>query len=274
MSRISAAKPKIADYPFTTLVPNLGVVRVDRDHNFVVADIPGVIENAHKGAGLGIQFLKHLERTRLLVHLLDVSGVSGRDPLEDYETINRELAEFSAELAALPQVVALARIDVLADQESLEPLIAHFKEKEDVPVFKISSVTGEGIEPLIYYMWSRLQEMPAKGAASPLESGPVRITVDSRAAASNDIKNYTIERDAEGVLVVAGKGLERMIAMTDMENEDGVRRLQRRLERLGVFDKLKKAGAEQGDTVRIRDVEFDYIDEDREDEDEDDFIEV
>lgn len=272
LSRISAAKPKIADYPFTTLVPNLGVVRVDRDHNFVVADIPGVIENAHKGAGLGIQFLKHLERTRLLVHLLDVSGVSGRDPLEDYETINRELAEFSADLAALPQVVALARIDVLSDPESLGPLIANFRDKEDVAVFPISSVTGEGIEPLIYYMWSRLQEMPAKGT-EPMDSGPVRITVDSRASSSNDIKNYTMERDAAGVLVVSGKGIERMIAMTDMENEDGVRRLQRRLEKLGVFDKLKKMGAEEGDTVRIRDVEFDYIDEDKEDEDED-FIEV
>ena len=267
LSRISAAKPKIADYPFTTLVPNLGVVRVDRDHNFVVADIPGVIENAHKGAGLGIQFLKHLERTRLLVHLLDVSGVSGRDPLEDYETINKELAEFSADLAALPQVVALARIDVLPDTESLTPLIAHFTEKEGIPVFSISSVTGEGLEPLIYHMWSRLQEMPAKGTEAPMASGPVRITVDSRKS-PDDMKNFTVERDAEGVLVVSGKGLERMIAMTDMENEDGVRRLQRRLERLGVFEKLKTAGAEEGDTVRIRDVEFDYIDEDKEDEDE------
>ena len=267
LSRISAAKPKIADYPFTTLVPNLGVVRVDRDHNFVVADIPGVIENAHKGAGLGIQFLKHLERTRLLVHLLDVSGVSGRDPLEDYETINKELAEFSADLAALPQVVALARIDVLPDTESLAPLIAHFKEKEGVPVFSISSVTGEGLEPLIYHLWSRLQEMPVKGTETPMASGPVRITVDSRKS-PDDMKNFTVERDAEGVLVVSGKGLERMIAMTDMENEDGVRRLQRRLERLGVFEKLKTAGAEEGDTVRIRDVEFDYIDEDKEDEDE------
>jgi GTP-binding protein len=267
LSRISAAKPKIADYPFTTLVPNLGVVRVDRDHNFVVADIPGVIENAHKGAGLGIQFLKHLERTRLLVHLLDVSGVSGRDPLEDYETINRELAEFSAELAALPQVVALARIDVLPDQESLAPLIAHFKEKEEIPVFSISSVTGEGIEPLVYHLWSRLQEMPPKGTENAMASGPVRITVDSRNS-SDDIKNFTIERDKADVLVVAGKGIERMIAMTDMGNEDAVRRLQRRLERLGVFDKLKKFGAEEGDTVRIRDVEFDYIDEDKEDDEE------
>ncbi|MBC8103807.1 MAG: GTPase ObgE [Cytophagales bacterium] len=272
LSRISAAKPKIADYPFTTLVPNLGVVRVDRDHNFVVADIPGVIENAHKGAGLGIQFLKHLERTRLLVHLIDVSGVSGRDPLEDYETINRELAEFSAELAALPQVIALARIDVLPDQESLAPLIAHFKEKEDVPVFSISSVTGENIEPLVYHLWSRLQAMPAKGTQPEMASGPVRITVDSKAGDDNP-KNFTVARESGDVLVVAGKGIERMIAMTDMGNEDGVRRLQRRMERLGVFEKLKAAGAEEGDTVRIRDVEFDYIDEDKEDE-EDDFVEV
>jgi GTP-binding protein len=270
LSRVSAAKPKIADYPFTTLVPNLGVVRIDDSNNFVVADIPGVIENAHQGAGLGIQFLKHLERTRLLVHLLDVSGMTGRDPIEDYHTINRELAMFSEDLAKLPQVIALSRIDVVADRETLTPLIRYFEEK-GLTVFPISSVTGENIERLVYHLHSRLQEMPAKQLARV--EGPVRITARY---SDDDPKQYTIERDEEGVLVVSGKGLERMIAMTDMDNEYAVRRLQRRLERLGLFAKLKTAGAEEGDTVRIRDVEFDYIDEDaddrfaKDDEDEED----
>jgi len=260
LSRVSAAKPKIADYPFTTLVPNLGVVRVDESHNFVMADIPGLIENASEGAGLGIQFLKHLERTRLLVHLVDVSGLSGRDPIEDYQVINKELAAFSADLARLPQIIALSRIDVVADREALKPYIRYFEE-QGLPVFPISGVTGEGIEPLLYHIHTRLQEMPAKGTEAPTVTGPVRITLDGKAT-EDDPKRFTIGRDDEGVLVVAGKGLERIIAMTDMNNEFGVRRLQRRLEGLGVYRKLKEAGAEEGDTVRIRDVEFDYIDED------------
>jgi GTP-binding protein len=264
LSRVSAAKPKIADYPFTTLVPNLGVVRVDESHNFVMADIPGLIERASEGAGLGIQFLKHLERTRLLVHLIDVSGLSGRDPIDDYHVINKELAAFSADLAKLPQIIALSRIDVVADRASLMPYRRYFEE-QGLPVFPISGVTGEGIEPLIYHIHTRLSGMPAKGTEEPEITGPVRITLD-RKATEDDPKRFTITRDDEDVLVVAGKGIERIIAMTDMNNEFAVRRLQRRLERLGVFRKLKEAGAQEGDTVRIRDVEFDYIDEDALDE--------
>ena len=267
LSRVSAAKPKIADYPFTTLIPNLGVVRVTDYQNFVMADIPGIIENASEGAGLGIQFLKHLERTRILLHLLDVADVSGRDPLDDYAIINRELAAFSAELAALPQIIVLSRIDVVSDKSLYAPLVAHFQEL-GLAVFPVSSVTGEGLEPLIYHVWRELQKIPLHGAATEGENGgPVRITLDAVKGQSDDPKNFTIARDkTTDVLVVSGKALERIIAMTDMENEDAVRRLQRRLERLGVFQKLKEAGAEQGDTVRIRTVEFDYIDEDAPDE--------
>jgi GTP-binding protein len=259
LSRVSAARPKIADYPFTTLVPNLGVVRVpDGEHSFVLADIPGVIEGASEGAGLGIQFLKHLERTRLLIHLIDVSGLSGREPLDDYRTINQELAAFSEELARLPQVIALSRIDVLPDRESLAPLVAHF-EGLGLTVFPLSSVSGEGLEPLIWHVWERLLATPKE---APAATGPVRITLGERDRQTDDPRRFTVVRGDEGVLVVAGKGLERAVAMTDMENEDGVRRLQRRLERWGVYRKLKEAGAAEGDTVRIRDIEFDYIDED------------
>ncbi len=262
LARVSAAKPKIADYPFTTLVPNLGVVRVDESKNFVMADIPGVIENAHQGAGLGIQFLKHLERTRLLVHLVDVSGMTGRDPLEDYQIINRELAQFSDDLAKLPQVIVLSRTDIIADREQLQPYIEYF-EKEGQKVFPISSVTGENVEALVYYLYDRLLEIPRVAASMPEGSGPVRITARTT---DDDPKNYAINRVDDGTLVVAGRGIERMVSMTDMTNEHAVTRLQRRMERLGLFRKLKAFGAEEGDTVRIRDVEFDYIDEDAQDE--------
>ncbi|MGC4045859.1 MAG: GTPase ObgE [Armatimonas sp.] len=256
LARVSAARPKIADYPFTTLIPNLGVVRVTENDNFVLADIPGLIEGASEGAGLGIQFLKHLERTRLLVHLIDVSGLSGRDPESDFTIINNELANFSEELSALPQIVALSRIDVLgADRDEVERLKAHF-EAQGATVFPISAVTGEGIEALIWHVHQRLQEIP-KEAPSP--DGPIRITLGE--GDTNDTRQFTVERDEEGVLVVSGKALERVVAMTDMGNEIAVRRLQRQLERWGVFKKLKDAGAEEGDTVRIQKIEFDYIDD-------------
>ena len=259
LSIVSAAKPKIADYPFTTLVPNLGVVRVDDEHNFVIADIPGLIENASEGAGIGMQFLRHLERTRLLIHMIDVSGLSGRDFLLDYDIINHELAAFSDQLAHLPQIVALSRIDAVADRSSYAPLVERF-EAEGMKVFPVSSVTGENMNGLMHHVWDRLKEMPKE--LTPLPSDEeVRITLANRDKGI-DIKKFTIERDAEEVLVVRGKALERLIAMTDMENEVAVRRLQRTLERIGLFRKLKTAGAEEGDTVRIRDVEFDYIDED------------
>jgi GTP-binding protein len=258
LARVSAARPKIADYPFTTLIPNLGVVRVTESDNFVLADIPGLIEGASEGAGLGIQFLKHLERTRLLIHLIDVSGLSGRTPDEDFAVINGELEKFSDQLAALPQVVALSRVDVLGEERGeISRLKAHF-EALGASVFPISAVTGEGVEALVWHVHQRLQAIPKE---APTPGGPVRITLGE--TDSDDPRRFTVHRDDEGVLVVSGKALERVVAMCDMENEVAVRRLQRQLERWGVFKKLKAAGAAEGDTVRIRKVEFDYIDDEK-----------
>ena len=262
LSRVSAAKPKIADYPFTTLVPNLGVVRVDETRNFVMADVPGLIEGASEGAGIGIRFLKHLERTRLLIHLVDISGMTGREPLDDYRIINNELAEWGAQLAGLPQVIALSRIDIVNDPEVVAHYKAHFEALGFV-VFPISSVTGENIQALVWHVQKRLEEIPrerAAGMEAGIPDGVVYITAQSQPI-DDDPRRFKVERDEKDVLVVSGKGIERIIAMTDMDNEMAVRRLQRRLERLGVFNKLKLAGAEEGDTVRIRDVEFDYIDD-------------
>jgi GTP-binding protein len=223
-----------------------------------MADIPGLIENASEGAGLGVQFLKHLERTRLLVHLVDVSGMTGRDPLNDFEVINRELVAFSEDLAKLPQVIVLSRTDILPDREALEPFVRHF-EGLGLKVFPVSSVTGENVEALVYHLWGLLEKMPPKEAASV--DGPLRITLSSKRSGEDDPRRFTVERGGDGVLVVSGKGIERVVAMTDMENEVAVRRLQRQLERWGVFNKLKEFGAEEGDSVRIRDVEFDYLED-------------
>jgi GTP-binding protein len=160
ISRISAAKPKIADYPFTTLTPNLGVVALGDDRSFVVADVPGLIEGAHRGLGLGHQFLRHLERTRLLVHLVDVSGESGRDPVKDFDTIQRELELYRPELAGKPAIAAANKIDVASDAKVMRRLASHLK-KRGIPLHKVSAVTGAGVPALVEAMWAGLQPAPA-----------------------------------------------------------------------------------------------------------------
>ena len=264
VSVVSAAKPKVADYPFTTLIPNLGVVKVDDDptHTFVMADIPGLIEGASEGIGLGHQFLRHVERTRLLAHILDVSGLTGRDPLEDYAVLNRELAAYSPKLAALPQVIVLNKIDV-APPELVESVSRHFADL-GLQVFKISAATGEGTHPLVYHLASRLAEIPKEPIVE--EEDFIRITPGNTPGAfshRNHRRDWKISRDEEeDEFVVAGASLERLVAMTPMDNEHAVHRLQKIMERNGVYEKLRLLGAKEGNTVRIGGAAFDYIDED------------
>ena len=260
IAAISAARPKIADYPFTTLVPNLGVVRVDAERTFVVADIPGLIEGASEGIGLGHQFLRHVERTRLLVHVIDVSGATGRDPLDDYAIINRELTAYSELLAGLPQVIALNKTDA-ADPETVELLRAEFAE-EDRPVFAVSAATRDGLEPLVYFLAERLAEMPRP---APPEDETVLITPDTMRGRRASRRWDAHYEAGEQVYIVSGPGMERLVAMTDLNNEAALHRLQRTLERSGVITKLRGLGAKEGDTVRIRDIEFEFVDEDAED---------
>ncbi|MDO8682240.1 MAG: GTPase ObgE [Armatimonadota bacterium] len=255
ISKISAAKPKIADYPFTTLIPNLGVVRVEEGRSFVVADIPGLIEGAHEGVGLGIQFLKHIERTKTLVHMLDVSGHTGRDPLNDYEKVNVELKSFSAKLAELPQVVALNKIDVPGAAEIADEVEKQLR-KQGAQVFRISALTGEGLPPLIYTLADLVEKQRAQPA--PVIEEVVTYTVQPVEAP------WTAEKVGEREYTVSGREIERLIAMTDLDNEYALRRLHRKLERMGVNKKLKQLGAQDGDTVRIRQIEFEYQDEDAE----------
>jgi GTP-binding protein len=170
ISRVSAARPKIADYPFTTLTPNLGVVSMSGNRSFVVADIPGLIEGAHEGKGLGDRFLKHLDRTKVLVHLVDVSGASGRDPIEDFEIIRRELALFSAALGSKPQVVAATKMDAVVDRTGVDELERHVR-SSGLPFLRISAVTGEGIDGLLEAMWKHLSDVHQSSQLAAAKTG-------------------------------------------------------------------------------------------------------
>lgn len=257
IAQVSAARPKIADYPFTTLVPNLGVVRVDEERSFVMADIPGLIEGAHAGAGLGDRFLRHVERTRLLLHIIDVSGFTGRNPAEDFDAINRELQLYSPVLADLPQVVALNKVDIPGARETAEALAPSLEDR-GYKTFLISAATGEGVRPLIFFLGEELQKLD-RVVPTQIETQEIlRIAPESL-----DPKRFEIEHVDEHEFEVHGKGLERMVAMTNLATDEAVRRLHRKLDRMGVIQALRDAGAEDGDTVRIGAIEFDYADEDK-----------
>jgi GTP-binding protein len=251
ISKISAARPKIADYPFTTLVPNLGVVQVAPGKSFVVADIPGLIEGASEGAGLGHQFLRHVERTRMLVHVVDVSDLTMRDPYEDFATVNRELAAYSDRLAGLPQLVALNKSDMPGAAEIVPGLRKHLEE-QGYEVFEISALTNAGVQDLLYAVSRALDAIPV-----PLITEADQEVIRFRAPEDD---KWEAEEAEEGVYVVRGRGIERVTAMTDMNNQDAVRRLQRILEKAGIVNRLRDLGATDGDTVRIGKFEFDFID--------------
>lgn len=250
ISRISSAKPKIADYPFTTLVPNLGVVKVD-DKSFVVADMPGLIEGAHGGAGLGHQFLRHIERTRLLVHLIDVSGYSGRDPMHDFDAINEELRAYSEKLASLSQIVALNKADMPESRGIGDELRPHL-ESRGLEVFEVSALTGQGLQPLLYRIAERLEELPRE--EEPIEE-IARFTVEGIA------ETWEVRKVGEGEFVVEGRPVEMLVVRTDTSNEYALRRMHRQLDKMGVIKKLRDLGAKHGDSVKIRDMEFDFHDE-------------
>lgn len=258
IAAVSAARPRIADYPFTTLVPNLGVVYVEQERSFVMADIPGLIEGASEGVGLGYQFLRHVERTRLLIHVLDVSGMTGREPLQDFAVLNRELARYNDSLAHLPQIVALNKIDVAVDPDALDTLEQELRSRE-YPVFRISAATRAGLQALVYAVMGRLEALRAE---TPPPSEKISIT----APIQEDDQRWEALRVDANTFTVTGRSIERMVAMTDLDNYEALRRLQRTLDRIGVTRRLKLLGAQDGHTVSIRGIEFEYEDEDREEE--------
>ena len=246
LSRVSAARPKVADYPFTTLTPNLGVVEAEGVEPFVIADIPGLIEGAHKGLGLGHEFLRHVERTRLLLHLLDAASIDGRDPLQDFHQINEELRLYNPRLAKLPQVVVANKTDLPQAADALERLRKELGEDNVLP---ISAATGQGVGKVLFRVAGLLRELPSADLqdACGLAILPELPTATKEAIA--------IERDGD-VFIVRGIRLERLVAMTDFTNDDAVKRFQRLFRRFGHEEELLAAGVSNGDTVRIREEEF------------------
>ncbi|MDK2856193.1 MAG: GTPase [Bacillota bacterium] len=246
LARTTAARPKIADYPFTTLEPNLGVVKLE-ETSFVLADIPGLIAGAHAGAGLGHEFLRHIERTRLIIHVVDTAGTEGRNPVEDYYRINTELGLYRRELVELPQVVAANKMDLPAAAENL-PRLREAAEKDGRLVFPLSAATGQGVQELLHHVARVLEELPRP---KPLEPEPAVFR------ARNEDEGFHLER-LGGIFIIKGRAVERLVAMTDFNQEEAVRRLQRALVRMGIEQALAEAGARDGDVVRIGKFELEY----------------
>lgn len=244
ISVVSAARPKIANYPFTTLTPNLGVIKKPTGDGFVIADIPGLIEGASTGTGLGLEFLRHVERTRLLVHLLDMLE---EDPVKNYEIVNQELKNYGGRLVDIPQVIALNKIDS-ADPDKINSIEEYFK-KQGKDVFAISAATGQGIKNLLNYLINRVEEIPAPVLEVIIE--------EDSAAYDHDDSEFMVYRNKNHYLVEGGK-VERLVSVTDLRNTESIWRLQNILNAMGVFRLLEKSGIKDGDTVKIANYEFEY----------------
>jgi GTP-binding protein len=247
ISVVSAAKPEIAAYHFTTLVPVLGVVRMGEEHSFVMADIPGLIEGAHEGVGLGHDFLRHVERTKVILHVIDVSGMEGRDPIDDYHKINRELALYNERLAKRPQIIAANKMDIPEAEENYKRL-AEFAKEKGIEIYPVSAATNQGLKMLV----ERLSQLVESYVEEPEAERTEKIY-----QAKND-DEITIERNMAGDFVVKGKSIEKLVAMTNFANEEALRRFQYAWRKRGIEDMLKARGVKEGDTVHIGDMEFDY----------------
>lgn len=246
ISKISACKPKIADYHFTTLSPNLGVVKA-KDNSFVVADLPGLIEGASLGLGLGDKFLKHIERTRIIAHVIDMSGIEGRDPFDDYITINKELENFNKKIIEKPQIVLANKMDMPSSINNLK----EFKKKVKCEVFEISAINGNGLDKVV----NKLNEMLKTISKKPLyEEEKIESHILYKFERE---KPFTITKE-NNTWVIRGKEIEKILRMTKFQTEESVNRFANKLRRLGIDDELRKKGAIDGDTVRILDFEFEY----------------
>ncbi|GHU40433.1 GTPase Obg [Clostridia bacterium] len=252
LSRVTNARPKIANYHFTTLNPNLGVVDLGDGAGFVIADIPGLIEGASEGVGLGYEFLKHIERTKVIIHMVDVAGTEGRDPIADICAINQELSAYNPELLKRPQVIAANKIDVLGD--AYEEAVAELKQKFEptgIEVFPISAVSGQNLKELLYHVNALLATVDRTPVVFEQEYFP------SRSVFADE--PYTVSFDeAENVYLVEGPKIEKMLGYTNLETEKGFVFFQRFLKDQGILNELEEIGIEEGDTVRMYQLEFDY----------------
>jgi len=249
LSVLSSARPKIANYHFTTLQPNLGVVRAREDVSFVLADIPGLIEGAAEGAGLGHAFLRHVDRCRLIIHVVDISGSEGRDPIEDFEAINRELLRFNPELAARPQLVAANKQDILSDENQFERFKAYITEK-GLPFFPLSAVTHEGLKPLLDATLEALQKLPPIRVFEPDYIRP-----EPERAAPEDL---VMEQPEPGVWTVEGLWLDRLLGRVNPDDYESRMYFERTLKNAGLYDRLETLGIQEGDTVCMGRLQFTY----------------
>ena len=251
LSRVTNAQPKIANYHFTTLSPNLGVVDLDGGKGFVMADIPGLIEGASEGIGLGHEFLRHIERTKVMIHIVDAASVEGRDPIEDIKTINQELNAYHPDLLKKPQVIAANKIDAIYDKKDdiIDKLAVEFEES-GIKVFPISAVSGQGLKQLLYYVSGLLEDLGDTTVVYEAEYDP----------ASSLFKedSYTIERADDAAFVVEGPKIDKMLGYTNIESEKGFLFFQKFLKEQGILEALEKRGIQDGDTVRMYGHEFDY----------------
>lgn len=250
ISAVSAARPKIAAYHFTTLQPNLGMVRLDDGRDFVMADLPGIIEGAHHGAGLGLQFLRHIERCKVIVHIIDMAAVDGRNPYEDYLIINNELKEYKMNLSKRPMILVANKMDLPGAKENLE----EFKKKVDLPIVEVSAFTKENLNELLYKIADTLDKTESFSLFEEDELDVVEYGF------VEEKKPFEIEVQDDGVFNVTGDKILKLIEMTDFDSDTARYRFARQLRTYGVDDALRKLGVKNGDTVRIYDIEFEFID--------------
>ena len=253
LSRVTNAKPKIANYHFTTLNPNLGVVDLAEGNGFVIADIPGIIEGASEGVGLGYQFLRHIERTKVMIHLVDAASVEGRDPIEDIIAINKELEAYNPELAKRPQVIAANKMDAMPEEDReviIEMLEEAFADK-DMKIFPISAVSGQGVKELLWYVNDLLKELPEE----PIEFDQEYFF---ELQEDDDQESIVVKMEEPGVYSVEGPKVERMLGYTNLESEKGFEFFQKFMKENGILDRLEELGIEEGDTVQLYNLAFDY----------------
>lgn len=250
LSRVTSAKPKIADYHFTTIIPNLGVVKSIYGDSFVIADIPGIIEGASTGVGLGIQFLRHIERTRLLLHVVDVSGLEGRNPVEDFKTINDELKTYSEKLASRKQIIVANKTDVMQN-EDLYKQLEELASKKDMEIYKISAATGEGVDELMNRVTEVLKELPKEEL----------VEVDERIVYTLDEEKdeFTVTKE-ENDFIVEGPAAERLMGRINIGDNESMHYFQKSIRELGIEERLKQLGIKEGDTVKFLEWEFEWYD--------------
>ncbi|HHW31944.1 MAG TPA: GTPase ObgE [Clostridiaceae bacterium] len=249
LSMVSEAKPKIADYPFTTLEPQLGVVMLDRENSFVLADIPGLIEGAHSGTGLGHEFLRHIERTRMIIHVVDIAAIDGRDPVEDFQIINKELEKYNPILMEKYQVVAANKIDLPDAEENLKRF-TEYVESNGYKVFPISAATGKGVKELMLYVGQALKEIPKKPLITENQTEVVYTVKEE--------EPFTIRKEGN-VFVVEGEWVRKILSSTNLDSYESLQYFHRAIRNKGIIKALEDQGIKEGDTVKIYDVEFEYV---------------